>query len=53
VTPDQIELACAWADYRKAYGASTDPYILMLEHRAFKAGWEVRADIYTHESVLS
>jgi hypothetical protein len=31
---ENIELACAWSDYRSAYGADSADY------KAFKAGWE-------------
>lgn len=33
-TPEQIELASAWSDYRSAYGAEPS------EYKVFKAGWE-------------
>lgn len=35
MTPEEEELACAWADYRKDYGAHTSE-----EYKAFKAGWK-------------
>lgn len=35
MTPEEEELACAWADYRKDYGASGPQ-----EHKAFVAGWK-------------
>jgi hypothetical protein len=31
--PETVEAACAWSDYRRAYGASA-----AAEHRAFMAG---------------
>lgn len=40
LTDDQIELACAWTDYRADYGVSADPAALRREHEAFKAGWD-------------
>lgn len=39
------ELACAWSDYRAAYGA------LPVEHKAFKAGWDA-AHGTQHQGVL-
>ncbi|MFK5691298.1 hypothetical protein ACI3EY_16695 [Ornithinimicrobium sp. LYQ92] len=37
---ERLEIACAWSDFRKDYGASYDDETMRLEHRAFKAGWE-------------
>ena len=34
MTPEEEELACAWADYRKDYGADSRDY------KAFAAGWK-------------
>jgi hypothetical protein len=36
---DNNEAACAWSDYRSAYGVSPDPHVAALEHKAFLAGW--------------
>lgn len=36
--PDAIEAACAWADYRKDYGLSTEH--MKTAHSAFLAGWK-------------
>lgn len=37
VSAEQVEVdrACAWADYRKEYGARG-----VVEHKAFCAGWD-------------
>jgi hypothetical protein len=40
VTTEEEELACAWSDYRSAYGVSSNPEVARLEHKAFKAGWK-------------
>lgn len=33
-------IACAWSDYRKDYGTSTDPRVIAAAHQAFVAGWK-------------
>lgn len=38
-TEDEIRAACAWSDYRKAYGVSVDIETRLHEHAAFLAGW--------------
>ena len=38
MTPDEEEMACAWADYRKDYGISWQE--IGQAHKAFKAGWK-------------
>jgi len=38
VTPDEEELACAWADYRKDYGVSSQD--IGAAYKAFTAGWK-------------
>ncbi len=38
LTADEIDLACAWSDYRKDYGVSADD--LAAAHKAFAAGWK-------------
>lgn len=37
LTEEQVDLACAWSDYRKDYGVSADH--LPAAHKAFLAGW--------------
>lgn len=39
-TPEEIELACAWSDYRSAYGADPDPNLNRRDYMKFKAGFE-------------
>lgn len=53
LTEDQIEMACAWSDYRKQYGVSPDDHVRRMEHLAFKAGWEAAKNPGIHESVMS
>lgn len=43
------DLACAWADYRKAFGVPAEH--LTAAHKAFKAGWEARANPTINEDV--
>lgn len=38
-TDDEIEMACAWSDYRADYGVSADERTRHREYEAFKAGW--------------
>lgn len=38
-TEDDVLAACAWSDFRKEYGVSTDDETRKAEHRAFLAGW--------------
>ncbi len=38
LTEEEIDLACAWSDYRKDYGVSADH--LSVAHKAFRAGWK-------------
>lgn len=52
LTQDQIEMACAWSDYRKHYGTHRGEEEL-LEHLAFKAGWEAAKTPGFHESEMS
>lgn len=40
LTEDQIQRACAWSDYRKEYGVSSDDAVRDKEHKAFTAGWD-------------
>lgn len=53
MTEDQIEMACAWSDYRKHYGVSPDDHVRRMEHLAFKAGWEAAKTPGLHESAMS
>ncbi len=38
--PDDFAAACAWADFREAYGVSANDRVREREHRAFVAGFE-------------
>ncbi|WP_155290225.1 hypothetical protein [Rhodococcoides fascians] len=38
MTPDELEMACEWSDYRKSYGVAAET--LDVEHKAFVAGWQ-------------
>lgn len=38
LTDEQVDAACAWSDYRKDYGVSTEH--LSAAHKAFLAGWK-------------
>lgn len=38
-TPEEVECAAAWSDYRKEYGVSVSRSVREQEHAAFKAGW--------------
>lgn len=40
MTEDEEQMACAWSDYRRDYGVSSNPEVATLEHKAFKAGWK-------------
>lgn len=37
LTAEDVDRACAWADYRKDYGIH--PSDLSVAHKAFMAGW--------------
>lgn len=45
-TDDKDDRACEWADYRKAYGVSTEH--MTAAHEAFCAGWDA-ARGHSHE----
>lgn len=38
-TDDDIEAACAWSNYRSAYGVHADRRVREREHAGFLAGW--------------
>lgn len=38
-TGDEIEAACAWSNYRSAYGVHADRTVREREHAGFLAGW--------------
>lgn len=38
VVDEAVEAACAWSDYRKDYGVSSEKHVRVLEHKAFLAG---------------
>lgn len=44
---ERDEMACEWADYRKAYGVSGPA--MVEAYRAFVAGWQAARGI-SHES---
>src|SRR5690606_40695801 len=37
---EAVEMACAWSDYRKEYGVSSDDKVRSKEYAAFTEGWK-------------
>lgn len=37
---EAFEMACAWSDYRKDYGVSSDDKVRSKEYAAFTEGWK-------------
>lgn len=48
-----LDAACAWADYRKDYGASANPDVLRREHKAFLAGWQAACGRLNPETIAA
>lgn len=47
----KIDLACAWSDYRSAYGSEVDPLIQRRNYLYFQAGFEAALG-EQHKSVM-